>query len=421
MSGSYNRFERGLAGLLSGMPGIKRFVKQLYQWLNYTFRRKEKKWDSEFVLKSFEYDKRETFFGYYDKCPESPNGRYVLYHAVNPPSTHLPLPEEIAYVVVYDQENEEVVMECSTTSFNWQQGARAMWLDDDKLIFNDYDAVSDRHVSRMISVSEKKVVKTFNIPVYDVAGDTAVSLNFDRLHLMRPDYGYRDRNQRIVEELLDERSDGIFKLDMSSGKHKIFISLSMLKALKPQDSLERARHWVNHLMISPDGSRLIFLHRWKKHGRVYHRLIHTPMESPGPELLAEGMVSHCCWYDNSRIIAYLGGENRPANYYVIDLQSGGQELLADGKLEVHGDGHPSVFGDCMLFDTYPDRHRVKDLMVMDMEDSSLRVLGRFFEALKYNGPSRCDLHPRWSRDGKTIYFDSVHSGNRRLYSMTIDA
>ena len=46
-------------------------------------------------------------------------------------------------------------------------------------------------------------------------------------------------------------------------------------------------------------------------------------------------------------------------------------------------------------------------------------LGRFHSPPRYAGPVRCDLHPRWSRDGGQVCIDSVHEGSRQMY--VIDA
>jgi Tol biopolymer transport system component len=37
----------------------------------------------------------------------------------------------------------------------------------------------------------------------------------------------------------------------------------------------------------------------------------------------------------------------------------------------------------------------------------------------YDGPARTDLHPRWSRDGKLITFDSIHEGERQIYLVDV--
>ncbi len=68
----------------------------------------------------------------------------------------------------------------------------------------------------------------------------------------------------------------------------------------------------------------------------------------------------------------------------------------------------------MAFDTYQDRARMKSLFGYNMLTSEFKKYGEFFEPIQYNGETRCDLHPRWSTDGKTVTIDSTHSGKRKL-------
>ena len=68
----------------------------------------------------------------------------------------------------------------------------------------------------------------------------------------------------------------------------------------------------------------------------------------------------------------------------------------------------------MLTDTYPDAESRRSLMVFDWERGRRIDLGRFF-SLPLESPVRCDLHPRWSRDGTRVCIDSTHEGERQMY------
>jgi Tol biopolymer transport system component len=48
-------------------------------------------------------------------------------------------------------------------------------------------------------------------------------------------------------------------------------------------------------------------------------------------------------------------------------------------------------------------------------------LGRFFSPPELINDFRCDLHPRWSRDGRQVCFDSAHEGSRQLYVLELTA
>ena len=126
----------------------------------------------------------------------------------------------------------------------------------------------------------------------------------------------------------------------------------------------------------------------------------------------DDMVSHCCWKDNETILAFENKKGLGVGYYLMRDRSQNFERLWPG---VTADGHPSFGpdGNMVVTDTYPDRARVASITVM--RGAHRKVLAKVFAPFKYDNDTRCDLHPRWSRDGESIYFDSVYEGHRGLY------
>ena len=62
----------------------------------------------------------------------------------------------------------------------------------------------------------------------------------------------------------------------------------------------------------------------------------------------------------------------------------------------------------MLTDTGPDVENPQDLHLWDWAEERKVILGRFLSPPPFRGEIRRDLHPRWSRDGRQVCFDSVH-------------
>src|SRR5690606_42054238 len=62
------------------------------------------------------------------------------------------------------------VLSIETCAYNWQQGARAMWLDADHFIFNDFDAESGRYIARVYSVAARREKNRYDYPVQDAFG-----------------------------------------------------------------------------------------------------------------------------------------------------------------------------------------------------------------------------------------------------------
>tara|TARA_B100001123_G_C14883851_1_gene857041 strand:- start:184 stop:552 length:369 start_codon:yes stop_codon:yes gene_type:complete len=103
------------------------------------------------------------------------------------------------------------------------------------------------------------------------------------------------------------------------------------------------------------------------------------------------------------------------NYFHLNVSTKEKKVFHEQLLSKFGDGHPSFNSGLMIFDTYPNKSRMKELVLFDSNNNKMEIIGEFFEDFRYYKQTRCDLHPRWSFDSKNIFIDSVHEGKRYLY------
>ena len=79
-----------------------------------------------------------NFFGFYDLCPFSPDGRDLL--LLNCPADWVTLPVgEPALVRRWRPEDATFEALGETRGWNWQHGARQQWLRDGSILYNDVD------------------------------------------------------------------------------------------------------------------------------------------------------------------------------------------------------------------------------------------------------------------------------------------
>ena len=79
-----------------------------------------------------------------------------------------------------------------------------------------------------------------------------------------------------------------------------------------------------------------------------------------------------------------------------------------------------------MTDTYPQADSKRTLILYRPEDNARVDIGRFYSPPEIAGEIRCDLHPRWNRDGTQVRrdgaqvcFDSVHEGGRQMYVVDV--
>jgi len=368
------------------------------------------------------------FFGYYDNCPWESSQRYFLYLRVSF-ANRWPKLGEAAEICLVDLKSNERRVIAKTKAWCWQQGCRLQWLGGEPeqlIIFNDFQA--GKYLSVIID-RYGTIKKVLPQPIYAVTknGSRAVSLNFGRLHYGSPGYGYIAKPYIDIDNLHPE-DDGLWHMDIETGKYKLIISLDQIVKQFKRKGFENNFHYFNHLEFNPSGTRFVFLHRWFKWGRgnskgqEFTRMFTAKPDGSDLYLLADhGMVSHFTWKDDTHLLAWAYHPLAGCSYYLFEDQTEKIEVIGHGILTE--DGHPSYSPDgrWILTDTYPDALRRKTLILFDNINSKRIDLGRYFTPFAFDGPFRCDLHPRWSHDGRSICFDSVHERKRRVYVVNVSS
>ena len=390
---------------------------------------------------------KQQWFGYYDKFQVDKSGRYVLVGKVDTFFRSPTIKDKLSIGII-DLENEfKVKWIGSSNSWGWQQGCMLQWIpgSENEIIWNDRE--KGKLISRIYSISNGST-RTLPKPIYTISpdGSFALTLNFERLQFFRPGYGYPGIKSSINWSESPD-NDGIFKMDLHTGKSQMIISLdNVARITRSKGSVKGFFHWFNHLLVSPDSNRFIFLNRSRpillgkemsgylsNHPELNSFGFDGPYitramtaNTDGSEIYPlndEGFFSHFIWDGNDVITAWAvpdaGGKNA---FYNFRDKTDHYEII--GKNIMDHNGHntyvPNTNNEWILNDTYPlGTERLQELYLFHVPSNRKVSLGKFYEPPQYKGEWRCDLHPRCNQEGTKVFFDSSHEGNRQIYMMDI--
>jgi len=418
---NFTDIERRSATILSSLPRTKSLLKYFYKRFNYvTYAYVLNKKEKSNKAIPLGIDDGGFFFGYYGKRQINRGGKFLV--CSSDLKKKMPGPGDVLDLYVGEVGRNRLCKFASSRSWNWQQGCILQWLGDgerDVVIYNDFK--DGKFVSKLRDVQNETKYE-LDLPVYAVSdsGKFALTLDFSRLYSLNPAYGYCNAPYYKLRKSAPE-DDGIWYLELESGHSELILSFKSLSEFSPKPSMRSAFHKVNHIEISPDGKRFMFIHRWGDKKRKHSRLMTSNIDGTMLYILAnDDMVSHCAWKNGNQVLAWARKKDLGDKYYLFHDRSSQFSTVGEGILTQ--DGHPSFSpnGRLILTDTYPDRLRMRSLILYDTEQRNKIILGRFFAPLKYDGDMRCDLHPRWSCDGRIISFDSCHEGVRNSYMLPMD-
>ena len=376
--------------------------------------------------------KRKFHWGsYYDVQSFDPTNRYVVANEVEF-EDRSPTPDDIINIALIDTwNNNKWIPLGASNAWNWQQGCMLQWAPGNvsEVVWNDRQ---DDHFISYVYNLETQNKRTLPHPVYGIAKDAEFTIfpDFARLNDTRPGYGYAGVPDKNFDQLAPE-SSGIWKMDMKTGECKMLFSLyDIVNQTKNPHFSANAKHWFNCTVINPDATRFAFLHRWRgdEEGEYWKTNFYTANTSDGKDLvLVNGydMFSHFYWRDNNTIIAYARRPDTGDCVYLFDANSGYAQPIEDDvfkNCDTHISFVPGTNAEWVLNDSYPKGNRMQELYLYHLPTHRKVMLGYFYSPINYQGEWRCDIHPRCSRDGKKVVFDSTHEGyGRQIYMIDISS
>jgi hypothetical protein len=407
-------FIRQLAGgsLLLSTPALLSFMKE-----------------NNIPVRSITKGPKYHWFSYYDKLQFDPTNRYVLGMQVDFGYSSPQKDDVIKLGYIDLQDNDKWVEFGESRAWGWQQGCMLQWIpgSGSEVIWND------RRGDRFVSII--KNIKTGHERVIDKAiyslgpdGINAVGTDFERIQDYRKGYGYPGVIDKYKHQNAPKDS-GIYHVNLETGKSRLIISYhEILDIPYPGGDITEKWHWFNHLLVSPDGERFIFLNRWKDQptaaGSWLTRMFTANMDGSDIYLLdPSGHTSHFIWKDPSHITAWTHPEGKNPGFWEFKDKTRQLRQIGSGVMTQNGHNTyvPGKNNDWILNDTYPQPGTREQIVYLFQESTGNKVeLGRFHSPPEYTGEWRCDTHPRSSNDGKLVCIDSTHGGNgRQIYLIDI--
>lgn len=356
-------------------------------------------------------------------------------------------------------------------SWNWQQGAMMQWLpgkgNENKVIYN---TSNNGHLISIIHDIESGENKQINWAIYGITpdGKKSITLDLERSYWCRA-YHYasvanKEKDGRIYH------GDGIFELDLVANTRKRIISIDEIINTNYEEYFSNQKHWVEHIMISPDGKQFCFLHRFSPIDNVLRyetRLFIANIDGSNLQIIKDWekfQWSHFGWKSENEFAIYTQTPYRYANNGGVrhilknnawNIGAFAQALFYSltsrlpfelsskiyGKIHCYQmyrsyesglfslskklgshildiDGHPSFLKEKYLItDSYPDKKGNQRLIIVNTENNKELIVAEFFAYYKGN-PASCDLHPKLCRNGLYVVVDTAF--NERHHMMMFE-
>lgn len=365
-------------------------------------------------------DGAHYFFGYYD-VPATNMAGLHLCHRV-PFMDRLPTSgdaAELGYV-----KDGVFTRIATTTAWNFQQGAFLQFhpTKKDTVCYNSCQNGAFCTVTHDLKTGEKSYTDRAAAAI-SADGKWGLGINFGRVFAFRPGYGYADFTDECADVNAPDK-DGVFLIDMETGQSRLLVAYSDMgeAGFPPEDKI-----MVNHINMSPDSKHYVMLVRNFPDPKAERKgwftsLVLGDLEGNIRTVLSNTFVSHYRWVNDRELIAYCTVEEKTSMFLINMFSGAWQELdtpyfCRRGLADIHCNLLPD--GKYVIGDGYPiDGYRY--LIAYNRETGASKTLLGAKSVTPPIVDVRCDLHARFSADGRWITFDTTHNDRREIAAIPAD-
>lgn len=237
------------------------------------------------------------FTGYYDKNVFK-NG-ILLCHKINGDLKSLPKKNDVAEIGYFNLKTEKWSKLDETTAWNWQQGSNLSFIGKgNKIGFNIRNKNSDEVGFKILDLSGNEL-NYFSRPVaaYSFSSEFYLATNLSLLTSIRPSYsyaGYESNDSELVDKLI--------KVNIDTGEETILVDKH---ALRKYFDISKGVITIEHPMISPDDSKVMFLARQRYNNKQISYLFIVEVLTRELSFYNKlHRISHCCWADSNTVIGF---------------------------------------------------------------------------------------------------------------------
>ena len=375
---------------------------------------------------------KHHFFGYIGQCqtiPWNASGRYILCLEIDH-IDRMPKPDEAAIVCVIDTQNQNQIIALDKTyGWNPQQGTMFYWHPkhaETQFFFNDRDPKTGKVFTVLYDLKTKKRLREYrfkNAPIgnggVSADGTFFMGLNYGRLARLRLVTGYPKALDWSKEEIAPT-NDGVFKVDIQTGKRMLLASYKDLHQLllKQNPKLKHTGLFINHTLLNRQGTRLYFFVQAGWNGKDGDKInIPCSIHTDGTKLtLHQRHIGGHPEWDLGNVL--IGRKDKDQIRYDVDRKKvigklGSPKLFPkpEGDISLSPNGQMFVNG---------YKKGEKNIYAVYRKTDSAFGRSRGLDKGSYSGDIRIDPAPRWNRTNDAILVPGLSNNKtRQIYLIRI--